>query len=79
MISIPARKQRSANHLSLMAIANELSSEIAIAILTAEAETPARLDELKKIILEVHATLQEMSKKEREHHIAEHSRRLQDK
>ena len=59
-----------------MAIENELSSEIAIAILTAEAQTPARLDELKTIVLKVHATLQEMSEKERDHRIAELSRRL---
>ena len=59
-----------------MAIENELSSEIAIAILTAEAQTPARLDELKKIVLKVHATLQEMSEKERDHRIAKLSRRL---
>ena len=59
-----------------MAIANELSSEIAIAILTAAAQSPARLDELKEIVLKVHATLQEMSKKGRDHRIVELSRRL---
>ena len=48
-----------------MAIANELSSEIASAILTAKAESPGRLDELKEIVLKVHATLQEMTEKGR--------------
>ena len=76
MVSIAARKQRSQIISLPMAIENELSSEIAIAILTAEAQTPARLDELKTIVLKVHATLQEMSEKERDHRIAERSRRL---
>lgn len=76
MVSIAARKQRSQIISLLMAIENELSSEIAIAILTAAAQSPARLDELKKIVLKVHATLQEMSEKERDHRIAELSRRL---
>ena len=76
MVSIAARKQRSQIISLPMAIENELSSEIAIAILTAEAQTTARLYELKKIVLKVHATLQEMSEKERDHRIAELSRRL---
>lgn len=47
-----------------MAISNELSSEIAAAIL-AEKKTPQELHQLKEIILRVHSTLQKMSKDER--------------
>lgn len=43
-----------------MAISNELSSEIAAAIL-AEKKTPQELDRLKDVVLRVHTTLQEMS------------------
>ena len=43
-----------------MAISNELSSEIAAAIL-AENKTPQELHQLKDLILRVHTTLQEMS------------------
>ena len=48
-----------------MAISNELSSEIAAAIL-AEKKTPQELDRLKDVILRVHTTLQEMSEEARE-------------
>ena len=44
-----------------MAISNELSSEIAAAIL-AENKTPQELDQLKDVILRVHTALQKMSK-----------------
>jgi predicted transcriptional regulator len=44
-----------------MAISNELSSEIAAAIL-AEKKTPQELHQLKDIILRVHSTLQKMSR-----------------
>lgn len=50
---------------SRMALANELSSEIASAILTATEGSPRRLNELKEIVLRVHLTLQEMAEKER--------------
>jgi predicted transcriptional regulator len=43
-----------------MAISNELSSEIAAAIL-AEKKTPQELGELKDVVLRVHTTLQQMS------------------
>ena len=43
-----------------MAISNELSSEIAAAILTEE-KTPQELRRLKEILLRVHSTLQNMS------------------
>jgi predicted transcriptional regulator len=48
-----------------MAISNELSSEIAAAILV-EKKTPQELDRLKDVILRVHTTLQEMSEEARE-------------
>lgn len=48
-----------------MAISNELSSEIAAAILV-EKKTPQELDELKDVILRVHTTLQQMSEEVRE-------------
>lgn len=47
-----------------MAISNELSSEIAAAIL-AQKKTPQELDRLKDVILRVHTTLQEMSEEAR--------------
>ena len=47
--------------LQIMAISNELSSEIAVALL-AEKKTPQELLQLKDVILKVHSTLQKMSK-----------------
>jgi predicted transcriptional regulator len=47
-----------------MAISNELSSEIAAAILQ-EKKSPQELRQLKDVILEVHSTLQKMSAEER--------------
>ena len=47
-----------------MAISNELSSEIAAAIL-AEKKTPQELHQLKDMILRVHTALQEMSQEVR--------------
>ena len=48
-----------------MAISNELSSEIAAALL-AEKKTPQELRQLKDVILRVHSALQEMSEEVRE-------------
>ncbi len=48
-----------------MAISNELSSEIAAAIM-AEKKTPQELSRLKDVILRVHTTLQEMSEEVRD-------------
>jgi len=48
-----------------MTVANELSSDIASAILAANERSPRRLKELKEIVLKVHSTLQEMAEKER--------------
>jgi predicted transcriptional regulator len=47
-----------------MAISNELSSEIAAAILN-EKKSPQELRELKDVILRVHSALQKMSADER--------------
>jgi len=46
-----------------MAISNELSSEIAIALLTAKERSGEELTKLKNILLEVHTALQEMSER----------------
>ena len=50
-----------------MAISNELSSDIAVAILANE-KSPQELKKLKEIILEVHSTLQKMSEETRAYH-----------
>lgn len=47
-----------------MAISNELSSEIAAAILV-EKKTPQELKQLKDVILKVHSALQKISAEER--------------
>jgi hypothetical protein len=47
-----------------MAISNELSSDVAVALL-AENKSPQELKQLKDIILQVHSTLQEMSEETR--------------
>ena len=47
-----------------MAISNELSSEVAIAIL-AQDKSPQELEQLKDVILQVHSALQKMSEETR--------------
>jgi len=47
-----------------MAISNELSSDVAVALL-AENKSPQELKKLKEIILEVHSALQKMSEETR--------------
>ena len=47
-----------------MAISNELSSEIAVALL-AEKKSPQELKQLKDVVLQVHSALQKMSAEER--------------
>ena len=44
-----------------MAIANELSSEIAVALLSTSEKSPRELDDLKQTVLEIHSTLQQMA------------------
>jgi len=48
----------------LMAISNELSSDVAVAIL-AKKNSPQELKHLKEIILQVHFALQKMSEEAR--------------
>ena len=48
-----------------MTVANELSSDIASAILAANEQSPRPLNELKEIVLKVHTTLREMAEKDR--------------
>ena len=48
-----------------MAISNELSSEIATAMLTARERSPEELSKLKKVLLEVHTALQSMTEEYR--------------
>jgi len=47
-----------------MAISNELSSDVAVALL-AKKKSPQELNKLKDIILEVHSALQKMSEETR--------------
>ncbi|HEX6046794.1 MAG TPA: hypothetical protein VFZ22_20045 [Pyrinomonadaceae bacterium] len=53
-----------------MAISNELSSDIAVALL-AEEKSPQELRRLKDVILKVHSELQRMSEKERAYRLKE--------
>lgn len=46
-----------------MAISNELSSEIATALLLAKDRSDQEINDLKNILLEVHTTLQDMTKR----------------
>jgi hypothetical protein len=48
-----------------MAISNELSSDIAAALIAANAKQPDQLPELKQILIEVHSTLQRMTEQSR--------------
>ena len=48
-----------------MAISNELSSEIATALLTSKDRSSEELTDLKNILLEVHTTLQDMTERAR--------------
>ena len=47
-----------------MAISNELSSDVAVAIL-AKKKSPEELEQLKNVILQVHSALQKMSEETR--------------
>lgn len=53
-----------------MTISNELSSDIAAALIAASDKEPDHLNELKEILTEVHSTLQQMTEEAR---IARHS------
>jgi hypothetical protein len=43
-----------------MAIANELSSEIAVALLSTKKSSPRELNDLKEMVFKIHSTLQKM-------------------
>ncbi len=47
---------------SRMSIQNELSSDVAVALLAGKDRDPQKLDDLKKVVLKVHSILQEASK-----------------
>ncbi|MBA2702831.1 MAG: hypothetical protein H0U60_03150 [Blastocatellia bacterium] len=49
-----------------MALANELSSEIAAAILSTGKNSPVELEDRKRIVEEVHSTLEQMEDRERQ-------------
>lgn len=49
-----------------MAISNELSSEIASAILAAKDRSPQELKDLKEIVIMVHHTLQQLTQESRQ-------------
>lgn len=48
-----------------MTISNELSSEIAVALVAAKDKQPTELNDLKEILLEVHSTLQKLTEESR--------------
>ena len=61
-----------------MAISNELSSDVAVALL-AEKKSPQELNRLKDIILEVHSALQKMSEETRTFRFRKKTEDLSDK
>jgi hypothetical protein len=48
-----------------MAISHELSTEIATALLTGKKRSPRELHDLKKMLLEIHSTLERLTEKRR--------------
>lgn len=58
-----------------MAISHELSSEIAAALMAAKNRSPRELEDLKKTLLSVHTTLEELSDKERATHESQKARK----
>lgn len=48
-----------------MTISNELTSEIAVALVAAKDKHPSELHDLKKILLEVRSTLQKLTEQSR--------------
>jgi hypothetical protein len=45
-----------------MSIQNELSSDIAVALLTGKDRDPQKLNDLKQVVLKIHSILQEASR-----------------
>jgi hypothetical protein len=58
-----------------MAISNELTSDIAAALIAATDKRPDHLHELKEILIKVHSTLQRMTEQSRTDRIFSGSRR----
>jgi len=54
-----------------MAIDNELSSEIATALLTGKEKDPRELNDLKETVIKVHSTLQKLEADSRKSHFAD--------
>jgi hypothetical protein len=52
-----------------MAISHELSSEIAAALLAAKDRSPRELEDLKKTLLLIHSTLQQLADRARLGHL----------
>jgi len=59
-----AALQKYPAHSETMAISNELSSDVAVAILSKK-KSPQEAEQLKDVILQVHSTLQQMSEEVR--------------
>jgi len=59
-----------------MAISNELSSDVAVAIL-AQKKSPQELKQLKDIILQVHSALQKMSEEVRSERLKKMPQKVQ--
>ena len=57
-----------------MAISHELSSEIATALLATKDRSPRELEDLKKVLLTIHSTLQRLTDDERAAHFKSHPR-----
>ena len=59
-----------------MAISNELSSDVAVAILSKK-KSPQEAEQLKDVILQVHSTLQKMSEEVRSDRLKRKSQKAQ--
>jgi len=64
MAALPKLSRASFYRAQNMAISNELSSDVAVAIL-AKKSSPQELQQLKEVILQVHSALQKMSEETR--------------
>jgi hypothetical protein len=56
-----------------MAISHELSSEIATALLAAKDRSPRELEDLKKVLLLIHSTLQRLTDEARLRRLKPHA------
>ena len=60
-----------------MAISHELSTEIATALLTSKKRSPRELDDLKKMLLEIHSTLERLSVERRDNYASKETSPVQ--